>query len=228
MQRTDRLFEIISILRSTRETGRKPVTAQQLAQALEVTPRTIYRYIATLQSMRVPIEGAAGVGYVMRAGYDLPALNFSTDELEAIVIGIGMLARTGDTYLQQAANRVMRKIETNNIPEGSLRVSDWGIEAAPGLADMRAAIRDEAKLLICYDSLKGDTQTRNIWPIILTYYAEVAVVSAFCELRGDFRNFRIDRITEMKRTGQGFVGKGAALRLAFLNSKENARQFSSC
>lgn len=212
MQRTDRLFEIITLLRAARQAGRGPVTAQQLADSLEVTPRTIYRYIATLQSMRVPIEGAAGVGYIMRAGYDLPPLNFAADELEAIVIGLGMLARTGDTSLQLAAARVFGKIEVNRVAIGSLQVSDWGIDSAPHLVNLRAAIRDESKLRITYRSLSEITESRVILPIILTYYAEVAVVTAYCQLRSDFRNFRVDRMQEIALTGEDFHGQGNGLR----------------
>ena len=105
MSRSDRMFEIIQVLRS----AAAPQTAAQLADVLEVTPRTVYRDIATLQSMRVPIEGAAGIGYVMRKGYDLPPLNFDAEETEAITVGLAMIARTGDKSLQKAATRAANK-----------------------------------------------------------------------------------------------------------------------
>ena len=97
--RSDRMFEIIQLLRGAAQ----PVTAHELAEALEVVPRTIYRDIAALQAMRVPIEGEAGIGYVMRAGFDLPPLMFTTEEVEAIVVGLALLRRTGDLGLQSAA-----------------------------------------------------------------------------------------------------------------------------
>src|SRR5579871_1329876 len=99
MRRADRLFDIIQRLR----TARAPVTAAALAEDLEVTPRTVYRDVATLQARRVPIEGAAGIGYVLRRGFDLPPLMFTIDEVEAIAVGVRMLARTGDPGLQKAA-----------------------------------------------------------------------------------------------------------------------------
>ena len=99
MSRSDRMFEIIQLLRR----AERPVTAQALADALEVVPRTIYRDIAALQGMRVPIEGEAGIGYVMRRGFDLPPLMFTAEEVEAIVVGLALLRRTGDLGLQAAA-----------------------------------------------------------------------------------------------------------------------------
>ncbi len=210
MLRTDRLFEIIDILRS----AKSPVTAAAIAERLEVAPRTIYRYIATLQSLRIPIEGAAGLGYVMRKGYDLPPLNFSEDELESIMVGLSLLARTGDDSLQAAARRVLAKIEMARIPADSLRVSDWGI-AAPeriGLNEIRQAIREEQKLRIIYTDREGETTDRIVLPIILTYYVEVAVLSAWCTLRQDFRHFRIDRMFACVPLPEYFKGQARTLR----------------
>ncbi len=107
MRRTDRLFEIIQILRSEN----RVITANEIAARLEVSTRTIYRDIQTLQSMRTPIEGEAGIGYLMRQGYDLPALNFSADEIEAIVVGLSLVAQTGDKGLQRAAQQVSHTID---------------------------------------------------------------------------------------------------------------------
>src|SRR5689334_23449670 len=106
MRRSDRLFDIIQRLR----TASKPMTAATLANDLEVTPRTVYRDIATLQARRVPIEGAPGIGYVLRRGFDLPPLMFTEDEAEAIAVGVRMLARTGDPGLQKAAESVLSKV----------------------------------------------------------------------------------------------------------------------
>jgi predicted DNA-binding transcriptional regulator YafY len=210
MLKTDRLFEIIHILRKARD----PVTAFDLAMRLEVTPRTIYRYIAMLQSMRIPIEGAAGVGYIMRKGYDLPPLNFDVEELEAIAIGLSLLSRTGDQHLQNAARRVLTKIETGKVAENSLRVAEWGI-AAPQSTDMRGvrrAIRDEQKMQITYQNEQGEKTERVILPIALTYFVEVAIISAWCELRQGFHNFRVDRIIACQFLDAWFRGEGEELR----------------
>src|SRR3954452_19093836 len=106
MRRSDRLFDIIQRLR----TARGPMTAAALAEELEVTVRTVYRDIATLQARRVPIEGAAGIGYVLRRGFALPPLMFPLEEVEAIVVGARMLSRTGDASLQDAAESVLSKV----------------------------------------------------------------------------------------------------------------------
>jgi predicted DNA-binding transcriptional regulator YafY len=210
MKRTDRLFEIINILRKAKH----PKRAQDIADELEVTPRTVYRYIATLQSMRIPIEGSTGIGYIMRDGYDLPPLNFDQEELEAIIVGLSLLSRTGDTDLQSAAKRVLNKIETSNAEDDSLRVSDWGIDAPQQerLTQLRKAIREETVVEIDYEDLNGDRLRRSILPIILTYYTEVAVVTAWCNYRKGFRNFRIDRIMKATTTQKTFKGRSKELR----------------
>ena len=117
MRRADRLFDIIQILRSSPGV----VTAAMLAARLEVTPRTIYRDVATLQARRVPIDGEAGIGYVLRKGFDLPPLMFSIDEVEAIAVGARMVRRLRDPKLQEAADAVLAKV-TVVLPE-ALRAS---------------------------------------------------------------------------------------------------------
>ncbi|QIE46784.1 YafY family transcriptional regulator [Pseudohalocynthiibacter aestuariivivens] len=210
MLRTDRLFEVIDLLRQ----ARGPVTARQIAQSIEVSDRTVYRYIAHLQSLRVPIDGAAGVGYILRPGYDLPPLNFDAAEQEALIVGMSLLARTGDAELQRAARRVLAKVETGQTVPGGLGVSDWGIAFdAPQIgSQLRSAIRDEAVLRLTYLSLAGDTTLREVKPLVLTYYVEVAVLSGWCALRSDFRAFRLDRIEALEHTGEHFTGEGATLR----------------
>ena len=112
MRRSDRLFDIIQRLR----TARGPTTAAALADELEVTVRTVYRDVATLQARRVPIEGAPGIGYMLRRGFDLPPLMFTTEEIEAIAVGARLVARTGDPSLQDAAESVLSKV-TVVLPE---------------------------------------------------------------------------------------------------------------
>ena len=226
MLRTDRLFEIINILRA----ADKPISAAAMADQLEVAPRTVYRYIATLQGMRIPIEGEVGIGYVMRKGYDLPPLNFNEEELESIVIGLGLLARTGDTSLQSAAGRVLTKIKTTKVPTDSLQVSSWGIQLkdTDRLEELRKAIRNEQKLKIAYQNLEDQKTIRVISPIVLTYYLEVAVVSAWCDLRQDFRSFRVDRIRSCEHLADHFSGQGQKLRLQMdAQSKEKKQAASS-
>ncbi|MBX2885093.1 MAG: YafY family transcriptional regulator [Granulosicoccus sp.] len=210
MRKTDRMFEIIQILRSHSRT----VTAEELAEQLEVSVRTIYRDIQALQAMRTPIEGEAGVGYLMRNGYDLPPINFSANELEAIVVGLNLLARTGDRSLQRAAKSVANKIESVRGRMDSLVVSEWGVEM-PNEVDieqLRAAIRSEQKLRIVYQDGSGKDSRRRILPIAMVYYIEVVVLAAWCELRNDFRHFRVDRIIQCEPVNQYFRTRGHRLR----------------
>ncbi|WP_127902584.1 helix-turn-helix transcriptional regulator [Solirhodobacter olei] len=210
MAKTSRLFEIIQILRA----ARGPVLAADLAAALEVSRRTIYRDIAALQAMRTPIEGAAGVGYVMRRGYDLPPVNFDEDEAEAVIIGLSMIARTGDEGLWQAGLRAARKLSGATRSADHLIASSWGAEPSAGVdpALIRQAIRAEAKLALSYRDAGGGFTRRVVRPLVLIYYADNAMLAAWCELRGDFRHFRLDRILASARLEADFAGQGAALR----------------
>jgi predicted DNA-binding transcriptional regulator YafY len=199
MRRADRLFDVIQLLR----TAKKPVTAAAIAEELEVTVRTIYRDVATLQARRVPIEGAPGLGYVLRKGFDLPPLMFTVDEIEAITVGAKLVRRLRDSELQQAAARVLDKVSVV-LPE-SLRshvdsapfyvsrgdaVDPTGVDAA----QVRSAIRDRRKMRIAYVDEKSRRTRRTIWPLAMAYYVDVTLVGAWCELRKDFRNFRVERI----------------------------------
>ena len=209
MRRSDRLFDIIQRLR----TASRPTTAATLAAELEVTPRTVYRDIATLQARRVPIEGAAGVGYVLRKGFDLPPLNFTIDEIEAIAVGARLVHRLKDPKLREAAQSVLGKV-TAVVPE-RLRphIADAPIYVSPGmtaeaegadLAEVRAAIRDSAKLYISYADEQGRRTNRTIWPIAMAYYVDVTLVGAWCELRADYRNFRVERIVSSRVLDERF------------------------
>ncbi len=224
MRRADRLFEIIQLLRS----ARGPLTAQDLAATLEVTPRTIYRDMAALQAMRVPIDGEAGVGYIMREGYDLPPLMFTVEETEAVCVGLSLLSRTGDVALQKAAMRVANKIaevlppdRRARLNDGKLQVSRWGAEA-PAYADLgvvRSAVRDERKLRISYRDEYGRDSERTIRPIAVFYYAQVVVIVSWCELRQDFRHFQADRIRSLVKLDEDFLHQGEALRSTWLSSR---------
>ncbi len=217
MRRADRLFELIQILRRARTT----LTAAQLAERLEVTPRTVYRDMAALMAMRVPVEGAAGVGYIMRPGYDLPPLMFDHEEIEAIVVGLELLRRTGDKGLQAAAKRVTAKIADvlpdprgADMADGRFVVSRFGAPE-PMAADMgmlRAAVRDDRQLAIDYRDEQGDATHRTVLPLAVIYYTEVTVLAAWCELRKGYRHFRADRIVACRETGETFIDQAVKLR----------------
>ena len=217
MRKASRLFEIIQILRL----AGAPVTAAQIAEELEVTPRSIYRDIAALQAMRVPIEGGRGVGYILRPGFDLPPLMFSIEETEAIVLALALLERTPDAALKDAARQVRHKI-AGAVPPPLRQALEanalyaWGsgmaVPPAIDLAMVRQAIRDERKLSIDYCDEQGRATSRTIRPIALIYYSETANIVAWCELRRDIRNFRTDRVTASTLADGFFRGEGDALR----------------
>ncbi len=217
MSRSLRMYEIIQLLRS----ASAPLTALAISETLGVSKRTTYRDIAALQSMRVPIDGEAGIGYIMRPGFNLPPLAFSTVEIEAIVVGLALLRRTGDTGLQHAARQVAKKISDVLPDEGkahfgkeTLHVSGWNdipfstIE----INCLRRAIRDEEKLQLVYIDAEQNHTRRIILPLAILYYIDVIILTTWCELRSDFRHFRIDRLQEFEPTGGFFKGKGDRLR----------------
>ena len=217
MRKASRLFEIIQILRL----AAKPVTAAQIAEQLEVTQRSIYRDVAALQAMRVPIEGGRGIGYILRPGFDLPPLMFSIEETEAIVLALALLERTGDAELKQAAKRVNQKIAAampaplrQTLARNALHA--WGTVAPPpegiDFALVRRAIRDEQKIEIRYRDEYGRATERTIRPIALIYYSEAANIVAWCELRQDLRNFRTSRVEDSALVKDYFRGEGETLR----------------
>ncbi len=210
MPKSDRLFEVIQILRA----ATAPMKADDIAALLEVSKRTVYRDIATLQAMRTPIYGEAGIGYVMRHGYDLPPINFDEDEAEAITIGLSMIARTGDAQLLKAAKRAARKLSEAAPQTNTLIASSWGTDASEHIDPyhIRQAIRSETKLRVLYTDADDTQSERIIWPLILIYYADNNMLAAWCELRGDFRHFRLDRMTKCTTEPEQFLGQGATLR----------------
>jgi predicted DNA-binding transcriptional regulator YafY len=230
MRRADRLFDIIQILR----TASHPITAAALAEKLEVTVRTIYRDIAALQGSRVPIEGAPGLGYVLRRGFDLPPVMFTTEEIDAIAVGVRLLRRLRDRKLQEAAESVLGKLSAvvppplqSQLVAAPLYVSDGSAPAVTGieLSQLRSAIRETRKLAITYIDEEGRHTQRRIWPIAMAYYVDVTLVGAWCELRNDFRHFRVDRILASDVLDERFSadsGRLSAEWLALRNDRRNA------
>ena len=202
MRRADRLFEIIQVLRR-----RSLTRARDLAEQLEVSERTIYRDVRDLISCGVPIEGEAGVGYVLRGGFDLPPLMFGEQEIEALVLGARIVESWADRELAEAAGNVIAKVEAV-IPErlrGHMAETALLAPAAhfsepisldPG--ELRRALRRRQKLRFAYSDETRRATRRVVRPLGLAFYGPVWLLAAWCELRQDFRSFRLDRIRELE------------------------------
>jgi predicted DNA-binding transcriptional regulator YafY len=225
VRKASRLFEIIQILRLADH----PITAAQIAERLEVTPRSIYRDIVALQAMRVPVEGGRGIGYILRPGFDLPPLMFSIEETEAIVLALALLQRTGDIALRKAATSVNDKIAGAMPPPlrqslNSEAIYAWGtVMPEPSGIDLslvRTAIRDEQKLQIAYQDEQGRATERTVRPIALIYYSAHSVMVAWCELRNGLRNFRADRISAGHVLAERFLGEGDRMRKLWIGGWE--------
>jgi predicted DNA-binding transcriptional regulator YafY len=200
MRRADRLFEIIQHMR------RKPtVKARELSEALEVSERTIYRDVRDLIASGVPIEGEAGVGYVLKAGFDLPPLMFKEQEIEALVLGARIVESWADAELAEAASHAIAKIEAV-IPDAlKVYMANTALLApcahymAPisfDLAELRRAVRSRLKVKFRYTDVLGQGTERMVRPLSLAYFGPVWIMAAWCELRSDFRTFRLDRIED--------------------------------
>ncbi len=198
MRRTDRLFELIQILRDGRLHK-----AQDLARALGVSQRTIYRDMETLQNSGIPVEGERGVGYMMTAPITLPPLNLTLNELEALHLGMAVVSEAADEELQSAAKSLAAKIDAVLPEDRAAPPNGWGFavypfaDAAQGFRHMpalRAAIRARQKLRLTYTALDGAGSTRTVRPLQLEYWGRIWTLTAWCELRDAFRVFRVDRV----------------------------------
>lgn len=200
MRRADRLFQIVQHLR-----GGRLITAAILAERLEVSERTIYRDIADLQSTGVPIDGEAGIGYIMRSGFDLPPLMFTRDEIVALVTGARMVKAWGGTAMISAAEEALVKIEAVLPEKERNRVGGTKIFAPQmGLAEQTRDLIDrceaaiEARNVLSFDYCDQNdaASNRSVQPLGLWFWGKVWTLVAWCELREDFRMFRLDRVSE--------------------------------
>lgn len=203
MSRSERLLQLLQVLRQ----HRRPVSGRVLAETLGISLRTLYRDIASLQTQGADIDGEAGVGYMLRPGYMLPPLMFSPEEIEALVLGFRWVASRGDGGLNDAAHNALAKIEAVLPPDLRQHLSTSGLLVGPGgktddgmvdVAQVRQAIRAEHKLRIGYRDGDGSSTERDIWPIALGYFDSQRIIVAWCEMREGFRHFRTDRLTALE------------------------------
>lgn len=197
MSRSARLLALMQALRRRR----RPVTAEALAAELGVSPRTLYRDIATLVGEGAPIEGAAGLGYVLRPGFFLPPLMLAEEEVDALMLGLKLVEQRADAALAEAAREALAKIVAVLPPERQEAGDAHGLAApgAPGpgaahMALLRQAMRVERRVLLHYADARGDETRRVVWPLAIGFFEASEVMVAWCEARLDFRHFRLDRI----------------------------------
>lgn len=208
MRRADRLFHIIQLIR-----GRRLTTAAYLAQRLEVSERTIYRDIADLQLQGVPLEGEAGVGYRLGAGFDLPPMMFTHDEARALAASIRMAQAWLDPALATSAQDALGKVlsvlplEARIAAEALTVYAPQGGLSAPAqrtLQTLREAAQERHKVFINYKDLSEQASERTIRPLGCFYWGKVWTLAAWCERRNDFRSFRVDRVTYVRRLEDRF------------------------
>ena len=217
MRRADRLFEIIQILRRVRQ----PVSAQAIADELEVSKRSVYRDIATLTAQRVPIRGEAGVGYVLEEGFDMPPLMLTAEEIDAAVLGALWVSTRAEPELARAAENLIAKIEA--ITPGPLRrhIAAAAMSVRPvspasedkvDAAMLRQAILEGRKVSLGYRDGDGKESKRVVWPVLLGYRDEGRILAAWCELRQGFRYFRTDRMTFAEALEQRYPESRGSLK----------------
>jgi predicted DNA-binding transcriptional regulator YafY len=208
MRRADRLFQIVQYLR-----GRRLTTAAQLADWLQVSARTVYRDIQDLERTGVPVEGEAGVGYRLRPEFDLPPLMFTYEEVEALVAGARMIGGWGSPELKQAAELALAKIAAALPQERRIELERTRLyalnfsrnaEVGDVLDTLRHVIADRMVTVLDYKDAAGQPSTRNVWPLGLYFWGHVWALAAWCELRQDFRTFRLDRIAGAFSTGSQY------------------------
>lgn len=202
MRRADRLFQLVQILRNKRL-----VTARELAERLEVSERTIYRDMQDLSLSGVPLEGEAGVGYRLRYSLDIPPLMFSSTEIEALVLGARMLRAWGGTELGRSADSVLDKVYAaipeelrHHLTNNHLFVLRFGerTDISHTLDIMRNAIDQRRYLELHYQRQDGEMSQRVVKPLGLFFWGQTWTLASWCELRTEFRSFRLDRIKDIQ------------------------------
>jgi predicted DNA-binding transcriptional regulator YafY len=207
MRRTDRLFDLIQILRDGRLHR-----AADLARQTEVSVRTIWRDMATLMASGLPVEGERGVGYMLSAPITLPPVSLTREELEALRLGVTLVASAADPSLARSASSLRAKIAAVT-PGGTeepgadtfVFASPEAARAAPHLGSIRRAIREHLFLTLTYRALSGEETTRRVRPLQLEFWGRAWTLSAWCELRNDFRVFRVDLILTLAADGGAFM-----------------------
>ena len=222
MRRAERLFRIVNEMR-TRGVSR----AGDLADHFEVSVSTIYRDIAHLQASGLPIEGEAGIGYLLRPGFDLPNVTFTHDQLDALAVGLAFVERTGDPVLATAARETRAKIQAGLPQPEERRLADAPYFSLQGrnsathdVGLLREAIRRRQIVVLAYRDGDGKPSERRVRPLVIWNLTDGWMFSAWCELREDFRTFRFDRIAQLSVPGETFDDDAEKGLNAFLEREQ--------
>lgn len=227
MRRADRLFRLVQYLR-----GRRAATGLEIAEELDVSVRTVYRDIVDLQTSGIPIRGEAGVGYRLEAGFELPPLTFTNEELEGLALGARIVASWGDPALAAAVNNAMKRIEAV-LPATLRRVLIETPLFAPqyqqradlmsrGMATLRSAIGESRVLHIRYADADDRETERDVLPLGLHFWGNKWTLAAWCELRADYRTFRPDRIRQIETLERTFDSNGEINLTGFLSRVQDS------
>jgi predicted DNA-binding transcriptional regulator YafY len=227
MRRADRLFQIVQYLR-----GRRLTTGAQLAGWLGVSTRTVYRDIQDLSLTGVPVEGEAGVGYRLRPDFDLPPLMFSFDEVEALVAGARMIGTWGSPELQKAAELALAKIAAalpehrrNELERTRLYALNFrALPVGEVLDTLRHAIAGRLTVVLDYRDVKDQPSSRPVRPLGLYFYGATWTLAAWCELREDFRNFRLDRIVQAVSSEKQFPDEAGKRLEDFVRAMKSRKE----
>ena len=216
MSRSQRLFDLLQLLRC----HKYPVPAECLAQELNVSTRTIYRDIATLQAQGAEVDGEAGVGYLLKPTFTLPPMMFSSDELEALRLGAEWVAKQANGEFSESARNAIAKISavlpSDHQAKRSeeiirvasiIEIADLGFE----LSEIKLAIKHQNKAQIHYTDAKAKVSSRVIWPMLIGVFENCYVLVAWCETRNAYRNFRLDRINQWTKQDEKYPKSRSSL-----------------
>ncbi|AWB67195.1 DNA-binding transcriptional regulator [Saccharobesus litoralis] len=210
MRKAERLFQILTILRGRRTV----ITAQQLADILEVSERTIYRDIQAMSLSGIPIESEAGIGYRLKPDFTVPPLMFTEEEIEALLLGTRMVENLSHKAMAQAASSALSKIHAvlpDKLHRQSVQQPEWLLvfntqadATAKANQTLSSAIKSQQILHMSYTDEQGRQTERDIWPLGLIYWGKTWTVVAWCTKRDDYRMFRLDRIRQLQPSGKTF------------------------
>lgn len=212
MSRAERLLTLLELLRR----HRRPASGPALARELDISIRTLYRDLDSLRAQGAAIDGAPGLGYVLQPGFVLPPLMLTSDEIDALCLGLDWVHDRADPGLAASAANLRAKIEAVLPPEKArTMMSSTSLAGPPGhptpdaldLGAVRTAIRNQQVIEISYPSANGQIASRRIWPFIIGYFDSVRLIGAWCEMRGGIRHFRTDRIQAVRFTNERYAAR---------------------